>query len=310
MWAAFAATFLFSFSTVCAQRAARLVGGVEANFWRLTVAALLLGAWSYAHGRGLAGAGFPTLLLSGVIGIGLGDVAWFQALPRLGSRISVLVVQCLMAPMAALVEWLWLGTALKTSQLLWGALIVSGVAVALRPGTHFDWRRRASAVGVCLCGVAALGTASGAVLSRRAYQLALEAGETLDGGHAAFVRIMGGLGVAAAFVLIAKRKVWKAQHAAPPGAGLEISKRKWRGAGAWVVLNAIAGQALGLSFMQWALETTPTGIVMAVLALNPLTVIPLTMAFEGERPTGASLAGSALAVIGIIGLTLTTRGAG
>ena len=49
-------------------------------------------------------------MLSGIIGMGIGDLGVYAALPLLGSRITVLMTQCLAAPIAAVGEWLWLGT--------------------------------------------------------------------------------------------------------------------------------------------------------------------------------------------------------
>jgi drug/metabolite transporter (DMT)-like permease len=57
--------------------------------------------------------------------------------------------------------------------------------------------------------------------------------------------------------------------------------------------------------MQWALETTPTGIVLAIIAITPIVVIPFTRVVEGERPTARSLIGGAIAVAGVIALTLS-----
>ncbi len=37
MFAAFITTILFSISAVCGNRAAKLLGGTEANFWRLVI---------------------------------------------------------------------------------------------------------------------------------------------------------------------------------------------------------------------------------------------------------------------------------
>src|SRR4026208_1725498 len=108
MLAAFLSTLLFSVSVIRGHRSAKLIGGSEANFWRLALAALFLGIWSYAGGVGLGGAALPMFLLSGVVGVGVGDVALFQALPRLGSRLSLLLIQCMGAPSAALIEWAWL----------------------------------------------------------------------------------------------------------------------------------------------------------------------------------------------------------
>src|SRR3954463_1072836 len=136
MLAAFLSTILFSVSVICGHRSAKLIGGTEANFWRLTVASIMLGVWSYSAGVGLAGAAFPMFLISGIVGIGVGDVGLFQALPRLGSRLSLLVIQCLGAPLAALMEWLWLQTPLTTTQILWMVTILVGVGIALSPGKH------------------------------------------------------------------------------------------------------------------------------------------------------------------------------
>src|SRR5262249_36047140 len=133
MLAAFLTTVLFSISAVCGNRTAKLLGGTEANFWRLCFAALLLGLYAHTLGTGLAGAALPTFLVSGCIGFGIGDMALFQALPRLGSRLSVVLTLCLSAPIAALLEWRWLHTELTWPEILSGLLILTGVAVALAP---------------------------------------------------------------------------------------------------------------------------------------------------------------------------------
>ena len=86
---------------------------------------------------------------------------------------------------------------------------------------------------------------------------------------------------------------------------LEPSKQKWRKIWPWVLVNSLAGQTFGVSCMQWALETTPTGIVLAIIAVTPIVVIPFTFVFEGEQPTMHSLVGGAIAVAGVVGLALS-----
>jgi len=305
VFAALLTTILFSFSAVFGHRSAKLIGGAEANFWRVSLAALLLGLWSYSFGVGLAGLAFPLFLVSGMLGIGLGDVAWFQALPRLGSRVSVLIVQCLTAPFGALIEWLWLGTSLTGRQMFWGLLIVSGLGIALKPGEHLNWRRGPVRLGVLMCAVAALGTAAGAVISRKAYFVAAGAGEHIDGLNAGFQRVAGGVIISGIFLLLVKRQVWRLQGSAPRELVTAAAKHKWRGAWYWVALNGLAGQTLGVSCMQWALQTTPTGIVLAIISTTPIAVIPLAAIFEGERPTLRSILGGIVGVAGVVGLTLS-----
>jgi drug/metabolite transporter (DMT)-like permease len=304
VFAAFLTTILFSISVVCGHRSARLIGGTEANFWRLAFATLLLGIWAYGFGIGLAGAAFPIFFLSGIVGIGIGDVALFQALPRLGSRLSLLLIQCLTAPFGALIEWHWLGTTLSAWQILSGLIILAGVGIALMPGRHLALTRRELVTGISFSLLAALGGAFGAVLSRKAYGIAYAAGESIDGGNAAFQRIVGGLIVGGICLLIVKRRELRIQSRAPHRLVVEASKRKWRGVWPWVLVNSVAGQTLGVSCMQWALETTPTGIVLAIIAITPVVVIPFAYLIERERPTLHSVVGGVIAVSGVIALTL------
>jgi len=305
VFAALLCTILCAVSLTCGHRSAKLIGGTEANFWRLTLAGLLLGVWSYAFGIGTGGVAFSLFLLSGVVGIGIGDVALFQALPRLGSRLTSLLNGCLSAPLAALVEWLWLGTTLSLAQILWGLLIVAGVGMALMPDEHMQRTRRALFVGTLFAILSALFNAMGGVISRRAYEAARAGGEHLDGGNAAFQRILGGLLLGGICLLIVKRRAFKVQAHAPRELVLEASKKKWGGVWPWVLVNGFAGQTLGVSCMQWALETTPAGIVFAITAITPIIIIPFALVVEHERPTLHSLVGGVVAVGGVIALALS-----
>ena len=47
----------------------------------------LIAAWAHGFGKGLGGAGFRWFVLSGFEGFGLADLALYETLPRLGSRL-------------------------------------------------------------------------------------------------------------------------------------------------------------------------------------------------------------------------------
>lgn len=303
MLPAFLATLFWSASIVCAWRSARLIGGAEANFWRLVISSSLLGVWAKSHGQGLFGVAFPIFFLSGIIGVGLGDTATFQALPRMGSRLTMLLVTCLTPPFAALLEWVWLGTTLKATQVFCGLVILAGVALALAPSQHLALTRRTVLWGTIACAVSALAGAIGAVLSRKGYAVAHAAAQPLDGGTAAFHRLLGGLFMAGAWLLVARHREIKA-HLAGDGPNTRVGIQKWQAVWPWVLANALLGQTLGLSCYQWALKELPTGVVLSISALTPLAVVPFARIVEGERPPRRSLAGSVLAVLGVVGMAL------
>ena len=304
IWA-FLTTILYSLSAVTANRSAKLVGSTDANFWRLAWATVLLALWSHSFGYGLSGNAFPWFLLSGMIGFGLGDVALFNAYPRLGSRLTILIVHCSAAPLASLAEWLWLGTTLSWKQMLCGGVILSGVTIALAPADHPHIDRKHLGLGVLFSIIAGAGQALGAVISRKAYQVGDAAHQNIDGITAAYQRIIAGVIICGLFLLFIKRDAVVAVFTHRPK-HVPDPENRWSKAWPWILVNGLAGPSLGVSCQQWALKTTPTGIVLPIIALTPLVIIPFSWYFEKERPSPRSLVGGLIGVAGVIGLRMVT----
>jgi drug/metabolite transporter (DMT)-like permease len=306
-------TFLFAFSAVCASRTTRVLGGVEANFLRVSIATSLLALWAHTFGIGLTGAAFPYFFVSGCIGFGIGDLALYQAFPRLGSRLCMILVHCIAAPFGAAIEWLWLGTRISPFQVACGAIILTGIALALLPDKRVSIARSGFLLGTILGTVAGCGQGFGAVLSRKAYQVAELSGEKIYGIHggisAAYQRILAGWIFAAAAYFISvslRRGAEQSDHARLGGASAWGQwKSRLRTAGPWLLGNALAGPFIGVTCFQWALTTTPTAIVLPVVAVTPLVVIPFARFTEGDRPSFRSLVGAFVAVLGVVVLTWT-----
>src|SRR5438093_4447201 len=109
MIASFFAALFFALTGACGAANIRANGPVRANLGRLIVAVIVLGLFSHTVGYGFSSASVAWFMFSGVLGMGIGDLGVYAALPLLGSRITVLMTQCLAAPIAALGEWWWLG---------------------------------------------------------------------------------------------------------------------------------------------------------------------------------------------------------
>ncbi|MFN7140898.1 MAG: EamA family transporter, partial [Limisphaerales bacterium] len=127
MLPAFLTTVFFSLSAITGDRCARIFGGLEANFYRLSFAFIFLSIYVHLFGQEIGGSASSLFILSGLIGVGIGDMLFFQALPRIGARLTVLLIQCLTVPFAAAIEWAWLGTVLPFSKFLWITLILLGL---------------------------------------------------------------------------------------------------------------------------------------------------------------------------------------
>lgn len=295
---AFLTTLLWSFSAIFARKLVGALGSTLANFSRLLLATALLAAWAYTGGGGTSGDGFHWYLLSGVVGFGLGDITLYFALARIGSRLTILLTQCLAAPLAALVEWAWLGTALTPAQLLYGAGVLVGVSLALLPKDNLHIPLATLWSGIGFGALAALGQGLGAVISRHAHDLSEASGILVDGGTAAFQRILGGLvcgAVAWGFLQHrADERRWPALRAACRSGRFN----------AVLLAAALCGPVLGVGCYQGALATAPSGLVLPIVALCPIAIIPFSWWLEGDRPKPRSLLGGAFAVACAVGLAL------
>lgn len=284
----------FAFSVVFAGRATKLVGATRANFFRLLFALFCLAIYANLFGQKWTGNGLNFFLLSGAIGIGFGDLATFQALRFIGPRLAVLLVQCLCAPFAALIEWRWLGTTLTGTQLAGGGVILLGTALSLLPGIRLPGALRSMAIGGSLAASASLLQAVGAVLTRKANMINGAGGVAIDGMTAAYQRMCGALVIMC--VIYFAVRVFAPQQSREVQA---TSSQRWRRAWPWVLANGSAGLVLGIACFQWALIETPAAIVLSIVALTPLLVIPIVWLLEKEHPTLLSIVGSCFAVVGV-----------
>jgi drug/metabolite transporter (DMT)-like permease len=296
MFPAILTAVCFAISAILGHRATKLAGALEANLWRVIIATVLLSAWAFTFGGGLGGGVLVLFALSGAVGVGLGDMAFYHALPRLGTRIATLVSQCLMAPLGALIEWLWLGTQPTLHQALFSIVAISGVVIAVRPASGGN-KSHITPGGIFLAVLGAAGTAAGAVISRKAYDVLQAGGVSLDSGTAGFQRMTGGIVVSALFYTVLRLR-FAASNTRP------IQTHTPRQIWPWILGNALAGQTLGVTCMQWALSEMPARHVLLIVSTTPVVVIPLARFFERERITPRAILGALIAVGGVMGLIL------
>ena len=291
MEAAFGAAFFFAWSITCARRSSFHHGVDLANLLRISIAFVAIGAVALIAGQPLLFPGWPWLLLGGAIGLGVGDIASFHSLVRIGAASVCITSSASPAPFALLLEYVALGHAPTGAQLAAAAVILAGVALALgsRPvGDPRHWR-----TGIALAILAAFGQACGAVSTPMAKAACVAAHTPLpDGWTQGFLRILGGLPIVLGFVL------WNTR-----GAGLLAQVRRpyagWRARG-WALMNGVSGPGIGVACYQWALSTQPAAVVLSIVAMSPLLALLFQWGIEGQRPGARVWVGGGIAVAGVI----------
>ena len=170
-------------------------------------------------------------------------------------------------------------------------------------------QRRQFGIGIFFAALGAVGQGGGVVLSRKAYELCRVAGQPMDGVTAAYQRILGGVILSGLALLIVKRE-FLFTRATPSGESELSTREKWRRCWKWIAFNAVAGPALGVSCYQWALKTTPSAVVLPIVALSPLVVMPFARWLEQERPSRRSTLGAPRASSGRIADVCGSEGRG
>ncbi len=272
-------------SGLIASDAVRALGPFHFNLIRQMFVTVLLalivtvtGGW-----QGLSSAEFATLALSGVIGILLGDTLNFAGVGRLGPRRGGAVF-ALNAPMAAILGWAVLGEALPAQAWAGIGLAALGVALAVLGRPRQDAHRLETVRGALIAGVlfglgGALGQAAGSLIARPL----MSAG--LDPYLASLARV-GASG--AAMALLAATPIVPALPR--PVTRLTIAQ---------ALATAVIGLLIGMTLFLYALQGAETGIVATLSATSPVIILPLLWLRTGQRPTGISFVGAALAVAGL-----------
>ena len=220
------------------------------------------------------------LLLSGAIGIGFGDTAFLESLNCLGARRSLLM-ESLAPPLAAVLASLFLSEHLSLQAWLGIFLTVAGVAWVIVERAPDPVKRMQPLRGIGFGLLAALGQASGAVLSRAAL-----AETSVSPLWSTLIRLLAGMAVLLALIL-PKRQVWRGFQPLRSPQFLRI-----------LIGTSFAGAYLAIWLQQTALKYTAAGVAQALTATSPLFIIPMAIAL-GERVSWRSVIGIMTAICGV-----------
>lgn len=249
---------------------------------------------------------FWLLLLSGVVGIGLGDTAFLNAINVLGAR-RTLLMQTLAPPITAMLAFVFLGENLNI--IAWSGILltVMGVAWVITERTQDDDNipetnlRRGISLGL----LAAFTNSTGAVLSRTA----LHGGENINISPvwAALLRLSAGVVVLLPWLyfqkLYSQRLYFQRSYIQIPTPSTRTTSTNpyWKSPRILVTVffAAFCGTYLGIWLQQTAIKLTEVGIASTLLQTSPIFIIPIAIAM-GEKVSIRAILGVLVALLGIV----------
>jgi drug/metabolite transporter (DMT)-like permease len=282
MWAA--ASLLF------AGLGARM-GALGLNLLKccLAAAGLVLTLWLVEGApwpRGLDATATAWLAASGLVGLTIGDTAFFHALVRLGPR-RALLLWALVPPTTAMAAVPLLGEPVSLPLVVGMALSMGGVTWVIRErsggpdGGVADGVR----VGLVLGLVSVLCQAGGNILTKLG-------GAEISALGISVVRLLFGT----AGILL---------HAMVAGAVRPAFRvLRDRGQLGRLLFATFIGTYLGLWLVNAGLRYTDAGVASTLSSLSPIFVLPLARIFLGERLSARAIVGACVACAGVAVLFL------
>ena len=285
--AALGAAVCWAITGVMVAPAVQHLGAFRFNLYRQSFVAGVLAVIVLAGGlwQGIRMDQVLPLVLSGLVGIFLGDTLLFAAVERMGPRRAGALF-ALNAPMAAILGWAFLGETLSPTGWAGVVLCALGVGVAVlgragRSGTHaFEAVRGALWLAILLGLLAALGQALGSLIARP-------------------VMVQGVPPFAASMIRVATAAACLAILSGLPLAATRIKAPMTRQVFWLMAASGVTAMVLGMSLLLFALQGGKVGIVSTLSALSPVFILPLLWIVTGARPSAASWGGAAIAMIGM-----------
>lgn len=222
------------------------------------------------------------LIASGIVGIAIGDSAYFAALRNIGPA-RTLVIESLAPAIAGILNIIILGTYLNTVAWFGIAITTVGVILAIKPNRALPKvDKQQYKFGVAFALIAASCQAAGMVMSKAG--MGDEATSSL---WAAMIRLLSGTFAVAILVAFLK------EHSLSKAIRLKgISNKKW------LFIAVFFGTFIGLWLQLGAVKNTDPAIAQTILATAPLMVMALAF-IKKEAITRNMIIGGLLALFGV-----------
>jgi drug/metabolite transporter (DMT)-like permease len=282
-FAALGAALIWASASVVYTGVGRQLSPLVLNFTKGWIAIALILLTFLLTGQSIPNLSTTTigmLALSGIVGVGLGDTAYFHALNCIGAR-RTLLFETIAPCLSAFLAWIFLQETLPV-QAWFGILLTLGgiVWVVLERVPDQSATQNASLKGLVFSLLAALGQAGGAVLSRAALL-----GSEVDSLWSTLIRLLGGTVILLVWSLIEQPK--------------EIIKSVQSQRLFFVIAGtAFISTYLGIWLQQTSLKFAPTGIAQALTSTSPLFVLPVAR-LMGDRISLRSVIGVVIALLGV-----------
>jgi len=288
-------SLLWTLGSIFFATAVKKIGAFNVNTLRILLGSVLLGITHLVSTGSLVPAANPRqfffMSLSGIIGLVIGDFAYFATLENLGPRRAVLMLST--APIfSAVAGYVLIGETLNILCIVGIAVTMTGVALVLleKEGKtgEASLTAREKGIGVALGLIASLAQGIGLVVSKIGMvRSSGPNGKELNPLPATLIRMITATIVIWMIAVLLKKT------------GNVMSSLKKKGMAKSILGGTICGPFLGIWFSMIAVAHTKAGIAATLMSLMPVMVIPILYIIYRQKTSMRSIIGAMITVVGV-----------
>lgn len=277
--------FLWSGTSFAFTAAVVRIGTLQLNINRMILASLLLyvtiilGGFSFALSSGQV----FNLVISGILGLVVGDSFLFKAFQNIGARVSMLLMASSPA-MSSVLAYFFLGENLSLFAIIGILVTIIGIGLVVLERSELpDAKYKISKIGIVYGLLGALGQAAGLIFAKFAFEES-----EVNKMVATFIRIISSVLIMLFAALLTQR------YKNP----VKLYKEDQKAFGA-TIIGTILGPYLGITFSLVAIANTKVGIAATLMSTMPIIMLPLVKFVYKERLSWRAVAGAFIAVAGV-----------
>jgi drug/metabolite transporter (DMT)-like permease len=277
--------FLWSGTSLAFASAAQRIGTLQLNINRMLLASifLLINILIAGYSFDLSAAQVLNLVVSGLIGLILGDTFLFKAFQYIGARLSMLLMASSPA-MSSILAFIFLDEDLSTAGIAGIIVTIAGIAIVVLERKEVpNAKYKISKVGIIYGLLGALGQAGGLIFAKFAFQEA-----ELNAMVATFFRVFSSALIMLGGTILIRR------YKNP----FLLYRNDPKAFGA-TLIGTVLGPYLGITFSLVAIANTKVGIAATLMSTMPIIMLPLVKHIYKEDLSWRAVTGAFVAVTGI-----------
>jgi drug/metabolite transporter (DMT)-like permease len=281
---ALATAFCWSITSYAFTNVSRRVGAIQVNIDRMAFASIILFLIISVFGISLTLSfnQISNLVVSGILGLVLGDSFLFKSFQMIGARLGIIMMASVPV-LSTILAFFFLNEIISYLGMFGMLLTITGILIVVLEKKSEEQNHSAfNKLGIFYGFLGALGQACGLIFAKFAFQ-----GGELNGFAASFIRLFS-----ASLIILPLASIFR-RYKNPFGI---YSKDSY--SAKVILIGTIFGPVLGITGSLIAIEYAKVGIASTLMATMPIIMLPISRFYFKEKLDWKAIIGAFVAVIG------------